>query len=153
MAIRNSLPRGVAIIGQDLLRRSILHVRDEQGSPAVDYIGLSARFALERGLHVIVEGILYEEIYGHMLRALIRGHHGITRCYRFNVPLSETLKRHATKSNAAEFGEAEMRQWWRDDDPLVGIDETIIGADSSLADSVSRILVDCSWRQALPDRH
>lgn len=86
MAVRKSLPRGVAIIGQDLLRRNILHVRDQKGLPAVDFIDLSARFALDRGFHVIVEGILHEEIYGDMLRALVSDHRGMTRCYRFNVP-------------------------------------------------------------------
>ncbi len=150
MAVRNSLPRGVAIIGQDLMRRNILHVRDQKGSPAVDFIDLSARFALDRGFHVIVEGILHEEIYGDMLRALVSDHRGMTRCYRFNVPFSETLKRHADKANADEFGETEMREWWADEDPLNGVEEAIIGPERSLTDSVSQILADCDLRPLNP---
>jgi len=40
-AIRSSLPRGVAIIGQDMLRRSILHVPDTKPSMAADYVELT----------------------------------------------------------------------------------------------------------------
>ena len=100
---------------------------------------------------MVIEGILYEEIYGDVLRALVASHRGVTRCYRFSIPFSETLKRHETKPNATEFGESEMRHWWRDEDPLTGVDETIIGADYSLADSVSRIIKDCNWQPVLTD--
>lgn len=144
-AIRHNLPRGIAIIGQDLLRRNILHVLDTKPSLAADYIEISARFALDRGLRVIVEGILREDIYGDMLRRLISSHPGFTRCYRYKIPFQETLKRHTTKPNAAEFGENEMQQWWRDDDGLIGVEETIIGPDQPLADTVAMVIADCGW--------
>jgi chloramphenicol 3-O-phosphotransferase len=51
-SIRSARPRGIAVLGQDQLRREILHAREEQGNPTVDYLDLSARFALDRGLHV-----------------------------------------------------------------------------------------------------
>ncbi|WP_200800716.1 kinase [Agrobacterium sp. DSM 25558] len=146
LAIRNSLPRGVAIIGQDLLRRNVLHVLDTKPSLAADYIEISARFALDRGLHVVVEGILREDIYGDMLRRVISSHQGITRCYRYKISFQETLNRHITKPNAAEFGENEMRQWWRDDDGLVGVEESIIGPDQLLVDTVAMVIDDCGWR-------
>jgi hypothetical protein len=38
-----------------------------------------------------------------------------------------------------------MRQWWRDDDPLKGVAETIIGPEQTLAESVARVLADCDW--------
>lgn len=146
LAIRNSLPRGVAIIGQDLLRRNVLHVLDTKPSLAADYIEISARFALDRGLHVVVEGILREDIYGDMLRRMISSHQGLTRCYRYKISFQETLNRHITKPNAAEFGENEMRQWWQDDDELVGVEETIIGPDQLLVDTVAMVIDDCGWR-------
>lgn len=144
-AIRSSLPRGVAIIGQDVLRRNILHVPDTKPSMAADYMEISAHFALDRGLNVIVEGILQNDIYGDMLRRLISDHQGMTRCYRYKIPFQETLKRHATKPNAGDFGESEMRQWWREDDGLTGVDETLIGSDQSLAETARKVIVDCGW--------
>lgn len=36
--------------------------------------------------------------------------------YYFDLPFEETLKRHQTKSNCHEFGEEEMRRWWKEKD-------------------------------------
>lgn len=144
-AVRAARPRGVAVIGQDQLRREILHVHDQPGTPAADYMDLSARFTLSRGLHTLVEGILYEEIYGDILRGLIRDHRGITRCYRYDVPFAETVRRHASKASALDFGETEMAAWWRDADQLTGVDETVLGPESTVHDSLHRVLSDCGW--------
>ncbi len=57
----------------------------------------------------------------------------------------ETLRRQATKPRASEFGEVEMRSWWRDTDPLVGVNEQVIGVESALPGSVDRVLRDCGW--------
>ena len=144
-AIRAALPRGVAIIGHDQLRREILHVRDYPGTPAAAYVDLSTRFALDQGLHTVVEGIYHEEVYGPLFEQLISDHVGISRCYRYALSFEETMRRHATRPKAAEFGEAKMRTWWQELGPLPGTDEAVIGADSSLADSLRRVLADCSW--------
>lgn len=121
-AIRAARPRGVAILGHDVLRRQILHVPDRPGALSVAYLDLSARFALDHGLHVVIEGILHEEIYGDVLRRLLDDHVGVTCCYRYDFPFEKTVRRHVTKgATAQEFGEAEMRSWWRDQDPLHGV--------------------------------
>ena len=36
--------------------------------------------------------------------------------YYFDLPFEETVKRHQTKPNCHEFGEEEMRRWWREKD-------------------------------------
>jgi len=143
--VRAARPRGIAIVGHDQLRREVLHVRDEPGTLSVDYINLSARFALDHGLHTIIEGILHEEIYGDMLRRLLTDHRGWSRCYRYDLTFEETLRRHTTKPKAAEFGETQMRRWWRDADPLTEIAESIIDQGPALSDSVSRVVADCGW--------
>lgn len=144
-AIRKSRPRGIAIVGQDQLRREILHVPDQAGL-AVGYIDLTARFALDHGLHVIIEGILQAEIYGGMLRRLLDDHRGVSTCYRYDVTFAETLRRHATKGmKAEEFGRDEMRSWWQDQDPLPGVAEKPIAQDSKLPDTVRMVLTDCRW--------
>ena len=73
----------MAIIGHDVLRREILHVRDHPGALSVPYIDLSARFALDNGLDVVIEGILHSESYGEMLTRLRNDHIGVTRCYYY----------------------------------------------------------------------
>ncbi|MFF4041395.1 hypothetical protein [Streptomyces sp. NPDC001816] len=52
------------------------------------------------------------------------------------------LARHATKQLPGEYGEAEMRGLYREHDLLPGGIETVIGADSTLAATVDRIMLD-----------
>lgn len=77
-----------------------------------------------------------------MLTALQADHRGRTRSYYLDVPFEETLLRHATKSQAREYGRAEMAQWYRSLDLLHGSGETVIPAESSLDDTVRRIMRD-----------
>ena len=78
-----------------------------------------------------------------MLTKLISDFNGLARVYYFDIPFDETLRRHATKPNAHEFGEAEMRQWWRSYDVL-GVKEEQIFNEKMSADAMLRkILNDC----------
>jgi len=144
-AIRAARPRGIAILGQDQLRREILHAQEEPGNPTVAYLDLSARYALDIGLHVIVEGILYTRIYGAMLTQLLADHRGITHCYRYDLRFHETVRRHASKPQATEYGPDTMLDWWLDADPLPGVIECSHGPEVSLIDAASRVLMDCGW--------
>ena len=140
--IRRRHGRGVAIVGQDNLRRQVLRERDVPGAANIDLIDLTARFALDRGFHVIVEGILYADHYGRMPTALIAEHADLARAYYLDVPSGETLRRHATKPQAAEYGEREMRGWYRDRDLLQGGLEQVIPATSALDETVRRIMTE-----------
>jgi len=130
-------------VSHDILRREVLHSPDVDGTPAVDLIEMTARFALDRGLHVVVEGILYAARYGAMLRRLTAEHRGITRCYLLDVPFEETLRRHRTKEVAGEFGEEQMRSWWQDEPRVDGLDEQTIRAASTREETLAHILTDC----------
>jgi predicted kinase len=125
--------RELAVVSQDVLRREVLRVRDHPENPAVDLIDLVARFALDRGMHVVIEGILYADVYGSMLRTLAADHRGTTTFFRFDLSFDETLRRHDIKG-CRDFGELELRQWWRDDDALPGCEEQIIGADQDVGE-------------------
>ena len=144
-ALRAARPRGIAILGHDQLRREILHAREEPDNPTVAYLDLSARYALDLGLHVVVEGILYSHIYGAMLAQLIADHRGVSSCYRYNLSFAETARRHATKPQATEYGPETMRAWWHDTDPLPSIAEHALDADLTIADATARVLNDCGW--------
>ena len=136
--------RDLAIVGQDAMRRDVMRERDEPGGANIGLIGLVARYALDHGYHTIVEGILYAAHYADMLAALVAGHAGLARCYYLEVPFDETLRRHATKPKAAEYGAREMRSWYRERDFLPGGTETVIPADSTLDETVTRIMADTS---------
>ncbi|MGW0882373.1 kinase [Streptomyces sp. NPDC002671] len=140
--IRDRFGRGLAIVGQDNLRRTVLRERDRPGAANIGLIDTVARYALDAGYHVILEGILYADHYGAMLARLRADHRGPTHGYYLDVPFTETLARHATKPIADKVGEPELRDWYRPLDLLPGGGETVIGADSTLAGSVDRIMLD-----------
>ena len=91
---------------------------------------------------MIVEGILHASHYGRMLTVLIADHAGLARAYYLDVPWAETLRRHATKPQAAEYGECEMRGWFRERDLLPGGLERVIPAASSLDETVRCIMAE-----------
>ncbi|MBZ4017769.1 kinase [Streptomyces purpurogeneiscleroticus] len=140
--LRKRFGRGLALVGQDNLRRVVLREHDRPGAANIGLIDLTARYALDAGYHVVVEGILYADHYGQMLTRLRTDHRGPTHGYYLDVPFAETLVRHATKPQFSGVGEAEMRDWYRPLDLLPDGIETVIGATSTLRETVSRIMLD-----------
>lgn len=141
--LREKFGRNLAIVAQDNLRRIALRERDRPGGANIGLIDLTARYALDNGFHVVVEGILYADRYGTMLQNLVRAHQGVTRCYYLHVPFEETVLRHATKPDAeylAHVNESHLRGWYREKDLLPGGLETVIDAASTLDDTVQQIL-------------
>lgn len=113
---------------------------------------LSARFALDHGLHVVIEGILHSESYGEMLVQLRRDHRGLTRCCRYDLKLEETLRRHGTKDLAAEVSEDRVRSWYRPHDPVEGLNERVLDATVSAQDALATVLNDLGWGEQRPPR-
>lgn len=148
--LRAAYGRGLAIIEQDYVRRVVLREKDVPGAATIGLIDLMARHALDSGFHVVVEGILYADRYGPMLTRLVDDHCGVSRCYYLDVPFPVTLERHATRPTAREFGEREMRAWWRPRDLLPGGVETVIDEHSSLDQSLEHILTDSGLLQNPP---
>lgn len=140
--VRARFGRGIALVGQDNLRRVVLRERDVFGGANIALIGLVARYALDQGFHVMVEGILHTGHYEAMLTDLAGEHRGVTRAYYLDVPFEETLARHSTRPQAGDFGVEEMRSWYRRLDLLTAVHEQVIPVESSLSDSVERILAD-----------
>ncbi|MGA5200290.1 kinase [Streptomyces variegatus] len=140
--MRERFGRGLALVGQDNLRRVVLRERDRPGAANIGLIDLTARYALDAGYHVAIEGILYADRYGEMLTRLRADHRGPTHAYYLHVPFEQTLVRHATKPIAHEVGEPQLRDWYRELDLLPGGVETVIGADSTLGETVDRIMLD-----------
>ncbi|EFL32911.1 conserved hypothetical protein [Streptomyces viridochromogenes DSM 40736] len=138
--LRERFGRGLALVGQDNLRRVVLRERDRPGAANIGLIDLTARYALDAGFHVVVEGILHADRYGEMLAGLRADHRGPTHGYYLDVPFAQTLVRHATKPIADDVHEGQLRDWYRPHDLLPGGVETVVGADSGLHETVDRIM-------------
>ncbi|MFI6575399.1 kinase [Nocardiopsis sp. NPDC050513] len=138
--LRAAYGRGLAVIGQDAVRRDVLKERDRPGGVNIGLIDTMARYALDHGYHLVVEGILYADHYGHMLTTLVGDHRGTSHFFYLDVPFAVTLERHTTKPQVDSYGEVEMRQWWRPLDLLPDQLEEIIDQHSTIEQSVLRIL-------------
>ncbi len=140
-ALREQGKTKIAIVEQDYLRRFILKEKETEGTNNIDLIQQTVEFALSRGYNVILEGILYFPRYGEMLKKLVE------RCpnsyfYYFDVSFDETLRRHITKPNAHEFGEKEMREWYKPNQHTGFESERTIPESFTVDKAVEKILVE-----------
>ncbi len=138
--IRLQCGRGIAVVSQDAVRRDLLREKDVPGGVNIGMIDTIARYALDHGYHVMLEGVLHAAHYGDMLTSLRRDHRGRTSCFYFDVPFEETLRRHATKPQAGEYGAPEMRSWYRPLDLVPGLEEHRIHASHSLDEAVDLVI-------------
>jgi predicted kinase len=142
--LRDARPDGtLAVVSQDLLRREVLGGGRTSHDPAVGLVDLTVRHALDHGYDVVLEGILGASRHSEMLRGLARDHLGLTRCYLYHLSFEETLRRHLTRPQSADFGEREMRAWWSGFEPIAGLDEAELPPELSLEATVGRILAEC----------
>lgn len=137
--LREASKHKIAIIEQDYLRRFILKEKETESENNIGLIEQTVEYALAHKYHVVLEGILYFPRYGEMLKRLS------DKCpenyfYYFDVGFEETLKRHGTKPNAHEFGEKEMREWYKHKDLTHFKDEQVILEAPSLEDTIKLIL-------------
>jgi predicted kinase len=131
--------RGCALIEQDYLRRKILRELDTPGGIAPDFIDHTARFALDHGYHVIIEGILHRERYAPMLKGLRAGHAGQTSVFYLDVSFEESVRRHTTRPQVTDFTPAQMKDWYICRDLLGYDDEHLIAESSSQRETVDFI--------------
>lgn len=144
--VRSRLGDGLSdntmLVQQDILRRDILRERDMlEKRSIIELTEIVVEFGRKQGRTVILEGIFSVKKYGTMLSDLASKFDEVY-VYYFDLPFEETLARHASKSNAHEFGEKEMREWWNEKDYLGMSNEKILDKDLSVEDIVHRITSD-----------
>lgn len=138
--LQRQLGYGTMLVSQDVVRREILRVKDSKNNPAIQLIYDLCMYGNNVGYTVILEGILSNKKYGAMLHRLLDDFQGEKLIYYFDVSFEETVRRHATKPNAHEFGELEMRRWWKEKDYLDFENEFLIRNDTSQEDLINMIL-------------
>lgn len=140
--LQQKLGGGAMLVSQDVVRREMLSVKDDDRNPAIQLIYELCRYGQKIGYTVILEGILSNERYGDMLRRLLTDFYGDRFVYYFDIPFEETLRRHRTKPNCHEFGEAEMREWWKEKDYLGTPGEVLINETMGQDEIVQMIISD-----------
>ncbi len=113
--------RNTMIISQDIIRREMLWVHDGVGNKALPLLIELMKYGKENSEATKIT--FGDEIYA----------------FYYDLSFEETLKRHATKPNRMEFGEEDMRRWWKEKDFIGSIPEMIIDKDSELSETVESI--------------
>lgn len=93
-ALQKALGPGTANVGQDHFRRVVLREHEVPDGDNIGLIAHTVRYCLDRGYHVILEGMLRASRYGNMIGGLVAEHPGPTHTIYLDVPLEETLRRH-----------------------------------------------------------
>lgn len=148
--VQRALPRGgVAVIGQDPVRRELLWEHDTGQGDTVGLLTAMVRHCLGIGRITVLEGIFGAERYRPMFADLLGGHEGPSLVYYLDVSLSETLRRHAGKPIAGHVSEAEVSSWYREHDVLGVEGETVLGEEVDEDAAVARLLEDLATAQEL----
>jgi adenylate kinase family enzyme len=130
---------GTMLISQDVVRRDVLYVRDDPQTQAIGLLIELVKYGRMNCDIVILEGILYADWYQELFECVKNEYGSNIYAYYFDVPFEETLLRHKTKPNANEFGEAEMRRWWRDKDYIKVIPEQLLDKTMTAEEIVEMI--------------
>jgi len=126
-----------ALVEQDYLRRIVLKEKEKEGGDNIGLIKQTVEYAWNHDYCVVLEGILYSKRYSEMIRELRKLGRNIV--VYLDIPFEETLKRHQTKPNRDEFGEKEMKEWFRESDVLRIKGEIIIDSNSTAEESAKKI--------------
>ena len=137
--LQKKIGSNTLVISQDAIRREMLMVSDGPDTLALPLLKDLLRYGKEHCETVILEGIMVADWY-HPLFELAKELYGNNiYAYYFDIPFEETVRRHQTRSKAAEFGADEMREWWKEKDYLDLIKETTITEDKSKDEIINEI--------------
>ncbi len=138
--LQRRLGRGTLLISQDVVRREMLWVHDGEGNASIPLLIDLVRYGRMHCEYVILEGILDASCYHPLFAVIAEEFAGNTYAYYYDLPFSETLRRHQTKPNHADFGEADMRLWWKEKDYIGFIPETTLTAETDADSAIEQIL-------------
>ncbi len=139
-ALQRKFGPNTMLISHDMIRMEILHAWGAEGVIKSEPLMIHLlQYGRENSEITIMEGILPSKEYRRLFETAVREYGQDIFAYYYDIPFEETLLRHSTKPNRNDFGESEMKSWWREKDFLPVISETILTRELSLQDTVDRI--------------
>lgn len=130
-------------ISHDMVRMEILHVWSAEGiRKSLPLMIELLRYGSRNSEVTIMEGVLPSEAYAPLFEAALEEYGENIFSYYYDLSFEETLRRHQTKPNRNDFGEDDMRRWWKEKDCLENIPQTVLKEDVSLEMAVELIYGD-----------
>lgn len=128
------------LLSHDMIRMDILHVWGTEGLIKSEPLMINLlKYGKANSEITIMEGILPADAYHKLFETAVEEYGQNIFAYYYDLPFEETLIRHSTKTSRNNFGEADMKRWWREKDYLPMISEKILYKDLSFEDTVSMI--------------
>lgn len=141
-ALQKKFGYNTMMISQDEIRRNILWVKDGVDTKALPLMIELMKYGYEHCDVVILEGIMYDEWYSPLFKTANELYGMDIYAYYFDIPFEESVRRHNTRDKKQEFGEEDMRRWWREKDFSSVFNEKIITSDIDADSIVEMIYID-----------
>ncbi len=137
--LQKKFGRNTMLISQDVIRRDMLKVKDGQNTEAIPLMKELLIYGRSHSKVVILEGIMYADWYRPLFELAVQLYGNSIYAYYFDLPFEETFKRHQSKPNCNDFGEEEMRRWWREKDFSEVLSEKSITSEKDAGSIVAEI--------------
>ena len=137
--LQNRLGQNTMLISQDEIRRNMLNVNDGEDTPALPLMKELLIYGSRHSEFVILECVMNRAWYKRLFELAVQLYGTEVYAYYFDLTFEETLKRHLTRSKCHEFGEEEMRRWWREKDFSDVLNETRITSEKNMESIVMDI--------------
>ena len=139
-ALQQKFGPNTMLLSHDMIRMNILHVWSTEGILKSEPLMINLlKYGKANSKITIMEGVLPADAYKRLFETAVEEYGQNIFAYYYDLPFEETMIRHSTKPNRNDFGEADMRRWWREKDYLPMIQEKILYKDLSFEDTVSMI--------------
>ena len=139
-ALQKKFGYNTMMISQDEIRRNILWVKDGVDTKALPLMIELMKYGYEHCDVVILEGIMYDEWYSPLFKLANELYGSNVYAYYFDLSFEETVRRHNTRNR--EFGEKDMRRWWREKDFSSALREQAITCEMDTDSIVEKIYSD-----------
>lgn len=139
-ALQKELGPHCLLLSQDVIRREMLYVKDGPETPAISLLTTLLRYGKKHCSFIILEGILRSEWYAPLFETITQ-EFPILLAYYYDLPFLETVQRHQTKKEVS-FNEDDMKQWWKEQDTVSQLNETILTKQMSVDEVLKKILFD-----------
>ena len=134
--LQKKFGRNTMLISHDIIRMEMLFAKDKEALPLIVNL---LKYGRKNSEITILEGILDSEQYRPLFETAVSEYGENIFAYYYDLPFEETLLRHETKPNKSDFGEEDLRRWWKEKDFIGIIPEKIITKDMSLSETVDMI--------------
>jgi len=128
--------RPTLLVSEDGIRKMFNDHERAGHDVARELATLSVHYGLKNGYDVIYEGILNIKTRKVQLDELLEAHPEENYFFYLDVGWDETVKRHLTRPEKAEFGLEAMQRWWNYASPTNHTAETIIPETASKEETI-----------------